>query len=172
MFDEAIFARMITDHRKNARGRERVPKSRESSAKPREFVVDRDANRLEAAGKIGGAASRTQGGPDGVHQVIAGVKGMMFAPPHDLPGQSRRARFVAVLPEDGGEFRHGRSAQEVRRGLRTHPPLPGARHPHVERNSRTKGEAARIGIELAGRDPKIEKNTIGVEGPDGGQCFG
>ncbi len=146
MFDEAILARMITDHRQNARGAKRIPEGRERRAKSLEFVVDRNAERLKAAGEIGGPAPGTERGPDGVHQVIAGPEEVAFPPTYDFPGQSCRAGFIAVVPEDGGELREGGPMQEIRRGLI--PSLP--RHPHVERDAGPKGEAALVGVELPG----------------------
>ncbi len=168
MFDEAIFARMITDHRQNAGGEKRIPEGRESRTKSLEFIIDRDADGLEAAGKVGRPAPRAEGGPDGVHQVITDPEGVVSSPTDDVAGQSGGPRLVAIVPENRGEVRHGGVVQQIRRRGAPSPP----RHPHVERNTGPKGEPTQIGVELPGGDAEVEENEVGSELPDGGQRFG
>ena len=74
LLDDAILARMITDHRQNSARLERLQERGQGARQAIQFVVHRDSHRLEQPGKVAGAGGGPQGSANGIDQVLADGK--------------------------------------------------------------------------------------------------
>src|SRR6266511_3310355 len=167
VLDDAILARVISDHRDAAAGDERGAQRRQRELELFELLVDHDPERLEQAREVGRPGACTPHLANRVHEIVARREGRAAPAPHDHPAELPRARLVGELPERLREALRGPGVEDVGGGH-----APPRRHAHVERRRRTKGKPAGVRIELVGRDAQVQQDAVGAERLDGAEHLG
>lgn len=146
---------MIGDDRDDPLWRQTIAESGQRPLEDSQFIVDRDAHRLEERREVRRPAAWSEDGADRAHQIIAGAERAVTAASHDLARQSPGFRFVRVLTKDPDQFVLIGLVEESRRiGIRI-----GA-HAHVERRTWSERESSGFFVDLVRRDPQVEENAI------------
>ena len=108
MFDQTIFDRVIAEDDEAAARPEEVEGGGQAGLQGLEFLVDRDPERLEDAGRRMGPSSKARvGRGDALDQRGEFLGRRDRGDPSrvdDRAGDSGRLRFLAVASEQGGQF--------------------------------------------------------------------
>jgi hypothetical protein len=155
MLHHPILARVVGDDGEHAVRREPVAQHGERALERADLVVHLDPERLEYPREVPRPAARPERAADRVHQMIARRERDGLAPPYDFPRKARRAALVRVLAEELHELLVRVLVEQLGRA-------PGriVAHAHVEQRPLAKGEAARLVVELVGRDAEVEEHAV------------
>src|ERR1700722_15350918 len=106
MLDRPIFQRVIGNDRETATRVERLRRALEKRRKTLHFVVDRDAQRLECAGRRMDRAAMAGAGRalDDRAQLPSGRQRTAAPDLYDCPRDSPRGAFLTELADDPHEF--------------------------------------------------------------------
>ncbi len=144
---------MVADDDDPAAGHQCRQDSFQAALQGFELLVHGDAERLEYTSLVtlgGGGAS---GGAQSGHEIVAGPERPLTSPAGDDACQPSSAGLFRVTAEDVGQLVLGSLVQHVRRRCRR-----GvlAVHPHVEGHATPERESARVDVELARADSKVQ----------------
>ena len=122
-----------------------------------QLAVHSDAQRLEgaAAGVFVLAAHRgRQRRRDGIGQLQGGQDGLAFPQPHDMPGNRPGVGFLAVLPQDAGQFLPAGGVDQIGGS--------GAAlaHPHIQRRVHPVREAPLPVVQLMAGHAQIQQCAV------------
>jgi len=107
--------------------------------------------------------ARPEGAADRADQVVARGEGCSRSPAHDLAREPRGVRLVAVVSKGRGDVVHGLRIQPIRRARRSRPRV----HPHVQKHTFAKREAATEIVHLPRRYPEIEQHPAVTNSREG-----
>lgn len=132
-----------------------IAQRRKRTLEDTEFVVDRDAERLEKRREPGRSAAWTQHGANRADQVIADAEWTVLAATDNLARESSRPRLVGVFAKDPDELVFVAFVEQSRRidfRLGT--------HAHIQWCTGPEREATFFFVDLVRRDTEIEKNPV------------
>ena len=128
MFDDSVFERVKRYHRDSASGLEAANRRLEESLELPEFVVDRDSQSLERAGRgVDASLSTTHHILDQTAELGSRTQGLLFAAPDDRTGNRSGSSLLAVVAQDPHQLLPLRLLEQIGCGG------TGSTHAHVER---------------------------------------
>ena len=122
-----------------------------------QFGVDGDADGLEgAAGRVFGLAAlgRGHGAGDQVSQLHGSQDGLFLPRGHNFTGNLPGVGFLAVVPQDAGQFLAVEGVDQVRGGRAL------LAHAHIQRGVGMVGEAACRVVQLVAGNAEVQQSTV------------
>jgi hypothetical protein len=154
--DAAVLQGVEADDAQSPAGLQQIEGLLERPVERAEFVVDEDADGLEAAGRgvLARLAARDRAGDHGGEPAGGADRGL-GACHADGPRNAPGVAFLAVLEQHSRQLTLGHGREPVRRA--------GARagiHAHVQRPVAQEAEAARGVVQLRRGDAEIEQDAV------------
>ena len=177
MLDDAVFPRVIGDHREDSRGGQTVTHGRERGGERVEFAVDGDAHCLKQAREIAGARPRPEDGPDSADEIVARFEWTVSAASHNFAREAAALRLITEALEDGSELTLIRFVEQFSRRLPSHLPSAVRRlpcpisHSHVEQRTFPKREPPGLIIKLMRRHAEVEQDPVERDAVERGDLF-